>query len=127
MSPERNGFKAQQWIDRLKRFGDSGQTVAEFCESEGVSHPSYYYWNKKLGTGKRAGGDKTKRRRKNRPAFKAVQLTPSIDLQQSTTIRLTAGVEIELGNNLQVVDQVIQSVVKQVLQSQATKAGVSRC
>ena len=34
--------KIQQWSERLSRFGDSGQTVAEFCRAECVSQPSFY-------------------------------------------------------------------------------------
>ena len=34
--------KVQQWSERLSRFGDSGQTVAEFCRAECVSQPSFY-------------------------------------------------------------------------------------
>ncbi len=29
--------KTRLWSDRLKRFADSAQTVADFCRSEGVS------------------------------------------------------------------------------------------
>ena len=41
--------KVQQWSERLSRFGDSGQTVAEFCRAERVSQPSFYQWKKTLG------------------------------------------------------------------------------
>ena len=34
--------------ERLRRFASSQMTVAQFCLSEGVSQPSYYYWKKKL-------------------------------------------------------------------------------
>lgn len=128
MSREPKGLSSvQQWMERLDRFGYSGQTVAEFCQAEGVSQSSFYDWKKKLVGGNRGRGGRTSRGRKSKSVFKPVQVTPTIGLQQNTTIRLADGVEIELGNNLQVVDLVIQSVVKQVLQNQQTRAGGSPC
>ena len=38
----------QAWIERFKRFAQASQTVAQFCQSEGVSVPSFYQWRKKL-------------------------------------------------------------------------------
>lgn len=36
------------WRSRLARFRKSGLTVAEFCQREGVSDPSFYKWRKRL-------------------------------------------------------------------------------
>jgi len=36
------------WGVRVRRFDDSGQTVAEFCQWEGVSIAAFYVWRKKL-------------------------------------------------------------------------------
>jgi len=38
----------QAWIERLKRFAQANQTVAQFCQIEGVSVPSFYNWRKKI-------------------------------------------------------------------------------
>lgn len=40
---------ASVWRQRLRRFASSSMTVAQFCQSEGVSQPSFYKWRKKLG------------------------------------------------------------------------------
>ena len=139
MSRGSNPMKVQQWSDRLERFEDSGQTVGQFCVAEGVSQPSFYQWRKRLGVGDRVRGGRSKqsgrtnraerpnRGSKNESAFKPVQLTPTPGVQQSTVIRLADGVEIELGNNLQVVDVVIRSVVNQVLSGRAAQAGGTPC
>ena len=37
-----------EWIERIRRRRESGLTVAEFCEWEGVSVASFYNWQKKL-------------------------------------------------------------------------------
>ena len=38
-----------EWAERIRRRRESGLTVAEFCEWEGVSAASFYNWQKKLG------------------------------------------------------------------------------
>ena len=38
----------QAWIQRLDRFKQANQTVAQFCQTEGVSVPSFYQWRNKL-------------------------------------------------------------------------------
>ena len=44
------------WSERLRRYANSGLTVAAFCERERVSVPSFYYWRRKLrGLGGTAG------------------------------------------------------------------------
>lgn len=39
---------AKRWQERLSRFDRSQLTVAQFCQSEGISQPSFYHWKKKL-------------------------------------------------------------------------------
>ena len=139
MSRGSNSTKVEQWSDRLERFANSGQTVTQFCVAEGVSQPSFYQWRKKVGVGSRVRGGTANRSRKssrakkptrgskNASLFKPVQLTPALGLQQSTMIRLADGVEIELGNNLQVVDMVVRCVVEQVLPGAAARTGGASC
>lgn len=40
--------KVQEWVDRLARFQGSGLAAAKFCQTEGVSLPSFYQWKRKL-------------------------------------------------------------------------------
>jgi len=102
MSRGPNPLKLVGWTERLERFDSGEQTVAQFCASEGVSPPSFYQWKKRLRVSRAANP----RRSNKRPAFKPVELiSASISPPQRTTIRLTNGVEIELGSDLFVVDQ----------------------
>lgn len=39
---------AKRWQERLSRFASSQMTVAQFCQREGVSQPSFYQWKKRL-------------------------------------------------------------------------------
>lgn len=130
MRGRQKGWKVQQWINRLERFGDSGQSVAQFCRAEGVSSPSLYYWKKRLGfssRGKQASKGIARRASKSKAVFKPVQLLPGMNAQHNTTIRLAEGIEIELGNDLQVVALVVQSVLKEALQNQASSKGDTSC
>ena len=139
MSRGSNPTKVAEWSDRLERFEDSGQSVTQFCVSEDVSQPSFYQWRKRLGVIDRVRGGRPKRSGqskraksavgmgKSKSAFASVQLTPTPDLQQITMIRLADGVEIELGNNLQVVEMVARSVVEQVLLNAAARTGGAPC
>lgn len=40
--------KVREWQQRMTRFEEARQSVAEFCRKEGVSAPSFYQWRKRL-------------------------------------------------------------------------------
>ena len=42
------GERRAQWRERLRHFERSGQSVAAFCEAEGVSAWALYYWRRRL-------------------------------------------------------------------------------
>ena len=48
------GGKERVWRERLRRFDASRLTVVEFCESEGVSSPSFYQWRKRIAVAREA-------------------------------------------------------------------------
>ena len=128
MSRGSNPAKVQQWTDRLERYQKSGQTVARFCQKEGISAPSFYQWKKKLAGGPNASRARliagstrqpvqpTQRQGESTPTssgFQSVELLPAAS--SATTIRLPHGIEIELGSDLRVID----SLVKQLLERSA--------
>ena len=47
-----------EWEERVRRYVESGLSVVEFCEWEGVSTATFYNWRKKLT------GDHSRRRRR---------------------------------------------------------------
>ena len=112
-------IKVQQWVERLERFAQSGQTVVQFCQAERVSQPSFYQWKKKLADQARPSSSHSK---SSRPAFRTVEVTSPT--QAATTVRLANGIEIELGGDL----RVVQAVLKQLLElpSGATPAAGGR-
>lgn len=47
--PNRSHAAARQaWADRIDRFEQAGQSVAQFCATECVSPASFYQWRRKL-------------------------------------------------------------------------------
>lgn len=139
MSRGSDPTKVAEWSDRLERFASSGQSVTQFCVAEDVSQPSFFQWRKRLAGNGRVRGVRPKRngtpsraksavgKGQSKSAFASVQLTTTPGLQQNTMIRLTGGVEIELGNNLRVVETVVRCVVEQSLANVAARAGGASC
>ena len=56
MARQRSVLTERVWRERLRRFGQRGVAVAEFCEDEGVSTASFYNWRRRL----RGGDDKAR-------------------------------------------------------------------
>ena len=44
----RRADREQFWRDLIGRQQQSGQSIQEFCDSQGVSSPSFYSWRKRL-------------------------------------------------------------------------------
>ena len=114
-----NPIKVQQWKERLERFAQSGKTVVQFCQAERVSQPSFYQWKKKLADQASPASSESKAARS---AIRTVEVTSPC--QVATTIRLGNGVEIELGDDLRIVQAVVQQLFE--LSSGATLAAGGR-
>ena len=41
-------YRLTQWAPKIKECKESGLTVARFCEKNGLSENSYFYWQRKL-------------------------------------------------------------------------------
>lgn len=126
MSDKPVPVRHQQWSERLDRFAQSGQTVGEFCKLEGVSKPTFYQWKQRLrGSTSQPEAIRSKSRQRQSanpttPAFKPVWITTPE--QTGVTIRLPDGIVMELGADLQAIEQ----VVGQLLDYHANR-GADRC
>lgn len=74
--------KRAEWRRRLRRFVPAVETVAEFCDREGVSVASFYHWRRVL-KGRTAGarnaipgGGAKSREPVSRLSFVPVEITP---------------------------------------------------
>lgn len=111
--------KLQMWHSLFEEFNNSGQSVAQFCRDRDISEASYYQWKKKV-----AGStvDKsTNPRRKQLAAkrkvagFQPVQLRAGLGVangESGVTVRMPDGIEIALGNDLAVIQQVVGQLLE---------------
>ena len=86
MSQLPNPNLAQQWRERIERFGQSKLTIAAFCRLEGCSPASFYHWRRRLRA------DQTG---KHTAAFVAVEL-PASNHRAQLAQHSTGGLQIEL-------------------------------
>jgi hypothetical protein len=90
--------KLTVWQERLLRFGESGQTINEFCRQEGFSPQSFYLWRKRLA--KNSGSVGSANRLTAGQSFVPVRLTATAVMP--IIIRLRNGVRVRLpGDNLE--------------------------
>ncbi|MEM1228303.1 MAG: hypothetical protein AAGJ40_21645 [Planctomycetota bacterium] len=81
----------QAWIERLERFKQADQTVAQFCATEDVSVPSFYQWRRKLDP-------QPETNRQAAPKFLPVEL-PTRPIEKPATVLsfdLPGGVSVRL-------------------------------
>ena len=91
--PARRGI----WSERLRRYANSGLTIASFCERERVSVPSFYYWRRKLlGPGDTAGGGKGRMSRVGRAPQKRDFVPIAIRNSAAVKMRLPNGAQLWL-------------------------------
>ena len=107
MSGGGSAVKRREWAERLRRFARWGGTVAEFCDGERVSAPSFYQWRRKLaasgagveadlGAGQRAAAEGHGTRETPR-TFVPVQLVSATSAAARTVeIRLPNGARVRL-------------------------------
>jgi transposase-like protein len=51
---DKRGDRKEFWRELIVKQKRSGQAVGTFCQEQGVSQPSFYYWRQQLGREKRA-------------------------------------------------------------------------
>ena len=80
----------KSWRDRLRRYQDTGLTVAAFCDWEGVSQAAFYVWRKKLqadsGLPSRKTVERVSSRLASAPRF--VQILPGVSRIHDTVAKV---------------------------------------
>ena len=41
-------YRLSQWMQVIQKRQNSGQTIKDFCQEEGINRNLYFYWQKKL-------------------------------------------------------------------------------
>ena len=77
------------WRERLARYRRCAETVADFCEREGVSTPTFYAWKRRL-SGRAMNGQAARR---GAPLFVPLALSP---VAAGVRIVLPGGAVVEL-------------------------------
>lgn len=109
--------RAAVWEERLRRYKRSGLTVAEFCQREAVSVPSFYQWRRRLyhtPAGPQAQQAAHTQRRQT-AAFQSVLLTGG----DVVSIEWPNGVRMELPAHQA---GLVRSVVAELLHSASARA-----
>ena len=129
MPRESKSDRIKSWLDRLNRFSQSDQTVAEFCAAECVSVPSFYQWKHRLSplVVEPKVPRKPKKRRAKKPQTAFTQLTV-VDRQATTaSISLPGGITIELGTQQDAIATIIEQVLRHSSQKQISDHKAASC
>ena len=108
------------WQQRLDRYLVSGQTVAEFCKTEGVSVPSFYHWKRRLITshleapaskqnlcdGRTKPGSQS-----NSTPFAELVVTNQADAQGTAQAQLPNGICISLGGDKEITVAIVDRLL----------------
>jgi len=122
------------WLDRLNRFSQSDQTVAEFCAAECVSVPSFYHWKRRLSPlvvepkrsrKRKPSKPENRRAKKTRSAF--TQLTVVERQAASASILLPGGITIELGTHHDAIVTILEQVLQHSSQKQTLQQKAASC
>jgi|SRR5208282_5360179 len=116
--------KLAVWQARLRRFAESGSSIADFCRQEGVSVPSFYLWRKRLA--KSAGSVGSAKRLTAKQSFVPVRLTATAAMP--IIIRLPNGVRVRLpGDNIEALRAGIETVAMLPVATSAAGKETTRC
>lgn len=106
------------WQQRLDRYLQSKQTVADFCKTEGISAPSFYHWKRRLISQRH--GDAAPRRElavsDAKPTRREPASTPFTELvvtgQEDTAhAQLPNGISISLGRDVAMAAAIVDRLV----------------
>jgi transposase len=88
----------QLWVERMRRFTESGVTVVAFCQAEDISSHAFYYWKHKFRTHDSAPADA------EQPRLLPVRLLDSspveLALPNGCSLRLAPGCDLAFVRSL---------------------------
>ena len=85
----RDAKKERYWQDVVKRQGQSGGTVRDFCRREGMNESAFYWWRRELSRRGASHGV-------NGPAHKAARFLP---VKVSDESRGEEGLQLRVGSS----------------------------
>ena len=93
-----------EWSERIRRRRESGLTVVEFCEWEGVSIASFYNWQKKLRgtTSRKQSVELVTPEGRSQRSLQTASFLPVHVMQAGATAASATRIEIQLTNGVRV-------------------------
>ena len=85
----REARKERYWREIVKRQGQSGGTVREFCRREGVQESAFYWWRRELSR-------RSVKHAENEPAHNIARFLP-VKVAENNTANAGGGLEVHLG------------------------------
>ena len=126
--------RIQLWLDRLNRFANSNLTIAEFCQLEEISLPSFYQWKRRLSprvespqlTSARRGNQTTDSTNKsNRPNPTFTELVVGSPRQAAACVSLPGGIKLTLGDHPEIASLIIDRILQHSVK--VSEGGASSC
>jgi hypothetical protein len=129
MPRESKSDRIKSWLDRLNRFSQSDQTVAEFCAAESVSAPSFYQWKHRLSplVVEPKLPRKPRKRRAKKPRTAFAQLAVFDRPATAASISLPGGITIELGTRQDANAMIVEQVLRHSSQKQTSDHKAASC
>ncbi|MEM7313745.1 MAG: hypothetical protein AAF497_11400 [Planctomycetota bacterium] len=106
------------WRQRLERYAQSDLTVAQFCQRENVSAPSFYQWKRRLAATNETA-DAQPQRKDASGGFNEVlvnaQPTVLVNAQPTAQATLPGGITISLGNQSDTVALIVDRLLRHAM------------
>ncbi len=132
MSQQTHPARIHLWLDRLNRQAASSLTVAEFCEREGVSLPSFYQWKRRLSPRVELASASQQSRQPSlgsspvaqQPRFTELVLSaaPATACAALPSVSLPGGITITLGAQAEMAGLILDRLLQHVAQLHFNKA-----
>lgn len=128
--------RIQLWLARLNRFSESQLTVAEFCQREQISLPSFYQWKRRLSprvdspkpTGRRRPSDRSQRSTTEpvheKRGFTELVVTPT---PISAHALLPGGITITLGDQPDLAQLIVDRLLHHASEATGARERARSC
>ena len=122
------------WLDRLNRFAKSDLTVANFCQREQVSLPSFYQWKRRLSPRVDVPRPRRPRRSSQRPGkatadrrqpgFTELMINP---MPSTAHAMLPGGITITLGDQPEMAQLIVDRLLRYAIPTSNQQEQVPSC
>lgn len=102
-------YSREQWLDWLLKQPESGLSIADFCDSVGVSANSFYVWKRKLRSKLRSA---KRKRRKTATPLVPVEIVEPHDGANHVVVELPCGAAMKVPADVSSLRLVLQTLLE---------------